>query len=80
LYGVAGVATEHVAMLIHPSSRVFDRPADPGYVLSEMKEHCVGEREPELGQRRFLRHEKTMRNGSGTGKYLLDSCWTFVCK
>jgi hypothetical protein len=37
-------------MLIHPDFGVFNRTADPGYVLSEMEKHHVGEQEPELKQ------------------------------
>jgi len=32
---------------------VFDRTADPGYVLSEVEKQHAGEREPELGRREF---------------------------
>jgi hypothetical protein len=60
-----------VAVLIHPVFGVFDRAADPGYVLSEMEKHHVGERELELGRPGFSQARKNdaklvaQRNSTG---------------
>ena len=49
---------EHTAVLLHRGSSVFDRTADPGYVLSGMEKYHAGEREAELRRRGFSQARK----------------------